>query len=167
MKYLEVGKIIATHAIKGEVKVSLSTSFADERFKKGNVLYVYKDKKYEKIVIDSYRMHKGLALISFNGINNINNVLDYVDKTIYVDKVTLPELEEGHYYYDDLIGLKVYDKEELVGDVVDLLDVPQGSILVIKTLKGKESLVPYVKEFIKEVDLNNKKIVIESIEGLI
>ena len=48
MKYLEVGKIIATHAIKGEVKVSLSTSFADERFKKGNVLYVYKDKKYEK-----------------------------------------------------------------------------------------------------------------------
>lgn len=167
MKYLEVGKIITTHGIKGEVKVSLSTSFPYERFKKGNVLYINDNNKYIPITIDTFRIHKGLGLVSFNGITNINDCLGYVGKTIYVDKETLDELEEDNFYFDDLIGLIAYtDNLEKIGEVTDILDVPQGAILIINNGK-KEVLVPFVDEFIKEVLLDENKIIITPIEGLL
>ena len=166
MKYLEVGKIVAPHAIKGEVKVLITTSLPDVRFKRGNTLYVLFDKEYKEIKIDTFRMHKGMALISFNGITNINDVLEYVDKTIYVDKEALNALDDDNYYYDDLIGLSAYNEETLIGEVIDVMEVPQGAILVIKN-GDKESLVPFVDEFIDSVDLENGKIYINPIEGLL
>lgn len=166
MKYLEVGKIITTHGIKGEVKVSITTSSPLERFKKGNTLYGLFDKEYKEIKIDTYRLHQGFALISFNGITNINDVLDYVGKTIYVNKDDLKELDQDNFYYDDLIGLDAYDNDEKIGEVVDVMEVPQGAILVIKT-KEKEALVPFVSEFIEDVDLKGGKIFINPIEGLL
>ena len=166
MKYLEVGKIITTHGIKGEVKVSITTSSPLERFKKGNTLYGLFDKEYKEIKIDTYRLHQGFALISFNGITNINDVLDYVGKTIYVNKDDLKELDQDNFYYDDLIGLDAYDNDEKIGEVVDVMEVPQGAILVIKT-KEKEALVPFVSEFIEDVDLKEGKIFINPIEGLL
>lgn len=168
MKYLEVGKIIATHGIKGEVKVSLSTSFPYERFEKGNVLYINEANKYIPITINTFRIHKGLGLVTFNNITNINNVLEYVGKNIYVDKETLEELDDDSFYFDDLIGLTAYtENDELIGEVSDILDVPQGAILVIKKENKKEALVPFVEEFIKDVKLNENKIIITPIEGLL
>ena len=166
MKYLEVGKILAPHAIKGEVKVSITTSKPDERFKKGSKLFVQFGKDFKEIIIDTYRVHKGMALISFNKITNINDVLDYVGKTIYVKKDEVDNLGSDEFYFDDLIGLMAYDKDTLIGEVVDVMDVPQGAILVIKTDK-KEVLVPFVSEFIVDVDINNGKILINPIEGLL
>lgn len=168
MKYLEVGKIIATHGIKGEVKVALSTAFPFERFKKGNVLHIKDGSNYLEIKIDTFRIHKELGLISFNNITNINNVLEYVGKYIYVDKETLEKLDENNFYYDDLIGLIAYtDNDEKIGEVIDILEVPQGAILVIEKSDKKEALVPFVEEFIKDVFLDEKKIIITPIEGLL
>lgn len=168
MKYLEVGKIIATHGIRGEVKVSLTTSFPEERFEKGNVLYIGENGKYKKIVIDTFRVHKGLGLVSFNNLTNINDVLDDVGKTIYVDKESLDELGEDDFYFDDLIGLTaITDSNEKIGEVVDIIEVPQGAILVIKKNDKKEALVPFVDEFIGDVDLEEGYIIITPIEGLL
>lgn len=156
-----VGKIVGTHGIKGELKVKSDTSF--DRFKKGNVLYIEKE---EKITINSSRVHKGLHLITINGLTNINDVLMYVNKNIYVPH-DRSELEEGEYYYEDLIGLICYDSnKEEIGEVIDLQEVPQGLILEIRG-KEKTILIPYVDEFIEEIDLDNKKILINEIEGLL
>ena len=156
-----VGKIVGTHGIKGELKVKSDTSF--DRFKKGNVLYIEKE---EKIIINSSRVHKGLHLITINGLTNINDVLMYVNKNIYVPH-DRSELEEGEYYYEDLIGLICYDSnKEEIGEVIDLQEVPQGLILEIRG-KEKTILIPYVDEFIEEIDLDNKKILINEIEGLL
>lgn len=156
-----VGKIVGTHGIKGELKVKSDTSF--NRFKKGNVLYIEKE---EKIIINSSRVHKGLHLITINGLTNINDVLMYVNKNIYVPH-DRSELEEGEYYYEDLIGLICYDSnKEEIGEVIDLQEVPQGLILEIRG-KEKTILIPYVDEFIEEIDLDNKKILINEIEGLL
>ncbi len=93
-----------------------------------------------------------MGLISFNNITNINNVLEYVGKYIYVDKETLEKLDENNFYYDDLIGLIAYtDNDEKIGEVIDILEVPQGAILVIEKSDKKEALVPFVEEFIKDV----------------
>lgn len=168
MKYLEVGKIVATHGIRGEVKVSLTTSFPEERFEKGNVLYIGENDQYKKIIIDTFRVHKGLGLVSFNKLTNINDVLDYVGKTIYVDKESLEELGEDDFYFDDLIGLTaITNNDEKIGEVVDILEVPQGAILVIKKDDKEEALVPFVDEFISDVDLEEGYIIITPIEGLL
>lgn len=168
MDYLIVGKIVGTHGIKGEVKVKSETSFKEERFKKGSNLYVKENEKMKKIVINSHREHKGLDLITFNNFNNINDVLSFIGLTIYVSKNDLHELDDDEFYYDDLIGLMAFDDEgTIIGSVTDINDVPQGAILVITKENGKRALVPFVDEFIKDVDLKDGKIIIKPIEGLL
>ena len=156
-----VGKIVGTHGIKGELKVKSDTSF--DRFKKGNKLYI---EKQEEITINSHRQHKGMELITINNLTNINDVLCYVGKDLYVPH-NREELEEGEFYYEDLIGLDCYDsKDNLIGTVIDLQEVPQGLILEIKS-KTKTILVPFVDEFIVDIDLDNNKLSINEIEGLL
>lgn len=169
MKCLEVGKIVTTHGIKGEVKVSITTDNLN-RFNVGNKLLIKLDKEYKEITISSFRMHKNMALISFDNITNINDVLQYVGLFLYVDRDMLDDLEKGEYYYDDLIGLDVYDKSlesGKIGTVVDVIEVPQGEILRIKLTNGKKALVPYVDEYIKEIDVDNNIMIISSVEGLL
>ena len=156
-----VGKIVGTHGIKGELKVKSDTSF--DRFKKGNKLYIEKE---EEITINSHRQHKGMELITINNLTNINDVLCYVGKDLYVPH-NREELEDGEFYYEDLIGLDCYDsKDNLIGTVVDLQEVPQGLILEIKS-SVKTILVPFVDEFIVDIDLDNNKLSINEIEGLL
>lgn len=159
-----VGNIVSTHGIKGEVKVLNESSF--NRFVVGNILFVKKDNRFIKIKIDSVRKHKNFILITFNNIDNINDCLDYINKEIYTDAID--ELEEGKYYYDDLIGSMVIDmKNEKIGVVKDIIEVPQGELLEILKNDNKVVTIPYVKAFIKEVDINTKMIKIDPIEGLL
>lgn len=162
MKYLEVGKIVTTHGIKGEVKVQVITDNIS-RFEKGNCLYIGENK--EKIIVDSYRIQKNMVLLAFNGITNINDVLKYIDKMLYVDVDEIRDDEE--IYYDDLIDCVVKVDEEEIGTVIDVIEVPQGEILKIQKNNGKIALVPYVDEFIIDVDIENKVILIDPIEGLL
>lgn len=156
-----VGKIVGTHGIKGELKVKSDTSF--DRFKKGSKLYI--DKK-EEIIINTHRQHKGMELITINNLNNINDVLCYVGKEIYVPH-DRDELDEGEFYYEDLIGLECYDsKNNLIGTIIDLQEVPQGIILEIKGEK-KNILIPFVDEFVRDINLEENKIMINEIEGLL
>lgn len=168
MKYLEVGKIVSTHGIKGEVKVKSSTNFSDERYQIGNKLYIEFQNEMVEIIINSHRVHQGMDLITFNDIININDCLKYVGCTIYVDKDTLEELDEDEFYVDDLIGMNAcLENEELIGEIVDVNEVPQGEILVIKKADGNMSMVPFVKEFIKDVLIEENKVIITPIEGLL
>ena len=156
-----VGKIVGTHGIKGELKVKSDTSF--NRFEKGNKLYI---DKTQKITINSHRQHKGMELITINGLTNINDVLCFVGKELYVPH-DRDELEEGEFYYEDLIGLDCYDsKYNYIGPIIDLQEVPQGLILEIKG-KEKTILVPFVEAFIDGIDLEENKLYINEIEGLL
>ncbi len=155
-----VGKIIGTHGIKGELKIKSDTSF--ERFKVGNKLYI---EKHIPITINSVRVHKGMVLITINNLQNINDVLEYVNKEIYVPH-NRSELKKGEYYYEDLIGLQCFNQNNVnIGKVNDLIEVPQGLILeIIKD--GQTFMVPYVKAFVKEINIQEQKIYIQEIEGL-
>lgn len=161
MRLLECAKILTTHGIKGEVKIKIETDDIS-RFNKGNILYIENEKT--PITIDNFRPFKNMGLLMFNNINNINDVLQYVGKSIYVD---VDKDDDDSIYLDDLIGLKVIDKGNEIGEVVDILEVPQGQIIIIKHQSGKTSLVPNVDEFVKEINLEDNTLIIESIEGLL
>ena len=160
-----VGKIIGTHGIKGELKVKSDTSF--DRFTVGNVLYIkLDDHDYKKIVINSHRIHQGCDLITFNNMFDINLVEGFVGKEVYV-KEHNREKDNAKVYYEDLIGCKAINEDGIeLGEVKDLIEVPNGVLLEIINEK-KRALVPYVKELVPIVDIENKVVTIHEIEGLI
>ncbi len=165
MEYFLTGKIVGTHGINGELKVINQSNL--NRFFVGSVLYVLKDNKYIKIEIDNVRYHKNFVLIQVNKKTNINDVLEFVGCDIY-KKGHEEKLEEGKYYYDELIGLNVYNQDNKeIGKVNDIVEITNGILLEIKQLNSKISLVPYVDAFIKEIDLEKQILIIEEIEGLL
>lgn len=163
MKYLEVGVIVTTHGIKGEVKVKIITDDIS-RFDVGETLFL--GAKRQKIIINSSRMHQNMMLITFNNLDNINDVLDYVGMKLYCD-IDLYERSEDEYYYDDLIDCQILVDKQVVGIVNDIMEVPQGIILMITKDNGEEKLIPFVDEFIGEVNLKAKTIEVFPIEGLL
>ncbi|MDD3923599.1 MAG: ribosome maturation factor RimM [Erysipelotrichaceae bacterium] len=164
MELVRVGKIINTFGIKGEVKVHIITDFPDQRFQSGNRLYLNDSQGIRSLVIENVRYHKDNALILFEDINDINQVLNLKGLDLFVDKDQIQELDNGHYS-NDLIGLNVYEGDEMIGEVIDVEFYPAHSILKVKT-KDKLIRIPYVDAFIKDVDIKQKKVLVELIEGL-
>jgi 16S rRNA processing protein RimM len=166
MKYIEIGKIVGTHGIKGELKIISDSDFRSERFQKGNTIFLSFEKSMMAVQITSSRAHKNYDLITINGLFDINYVEKYVGCSVHIDKENLEKLDEGEYYFDDLIGKTVQTVDgETVGIVKDILDLPQGEILVVTKPNKKEIMIPFVDEFIQSV--SDDVIVITPIEGLI
>ncbi len=157
----EIGKIVNTHGIKGEVKVKSNSDF--DRFKENKKVYtILKDQKIE-LKITSVREASDHLIIGFDQFDNINQVLHLKGAVLFTDEK--PKLKKDEYHYQDLIDKWVYNQQGVcVGKVTDLLEVPQGHLLEILK-EDKKSLVPFVSAFIKSVD--DEKIIIEEIEGLL
>lgn len=162
MGKIEVGKIIGTFGIKGELKVKSESDFIAERFRKGQELLLAQGKMLP-IRITSSRLHKGQVLITINNLDNINLVLPYVGSTLYARKDAPVVLESNEYHVDTLIGCDVYTtKGDYLGKVKDILILPGRSVLEV--IETKRVLIPFAKEFVKEI--KDGRIVIEEIEGM-
>lgn len=161
MEYLYLGKFVNTHGIKGEIRILSDFNHKSDVFKKGNFLYIGNEK--EKQVINTYRVHKNYDMVTFNGINDINDVLRFKGKSVYINR---EEFNFEGIIYDDLIGLQVYDKDKLIGEVVDIMKSSAHPLLVIEN-NGKQNFIPFIDEFILNVDEKNKRIDVLLIEGLI
>lgn len=161
MNYIYIGDIVNTHGIKGELKIISHFKYKNNVFIKGTPIYIGKNK--EKQVINSYRKHKIFDMITLLGFNDINEVLKYKGEPVYIDK---NEIKIDGILNEDLIDMDVYNDESFIGKVTDILNNGVYDILVIEKENNK-NLVPNINEFIKKIDLENKKIQINMIEGLI
>lgn len=151
-----IGDLVNTHGIKGEVRIISDFKYKDIVFKCGNYLYINND----KLKINSYRIHKGYDMVTFDGIKDINDVLKYKGKSVYINEC---EFAFPDVLVEKLIGYEVYDKEKL-GIVKDVLVTKAHEILVVENEK-ETFQVPYVKAFIREI--KDGKIYINMIEGLL
>ncbi|QVK18946.1 ribosome maturation factor RimM [Mycoplasmatota bacterium] len=166
-EYYVIGTIVSTHALKGEVKIYSTTDFRVERYQVGNTLYIKKDNQMIEVIIKSYRPHKDYELVSFENYNDINTVLPLVKCKIYVGGDNVQSLDEDEYYYRELFNCSVYHEDQLIGKVVDVVNYGASDILIIQDEKNKEVMIPFVNDFILEVDTEKRKIQIEVIEGLL
>lgn len=173
MEYISVGKILNFHGIQGEAKVGFSKN-QQEFLKSLRVVYIQKDSAqkssdYTKLEVISVRFNKTFALIKFKGINSINDLMLYKGCLLFVEQSTIREnLGEDEFLIDELTGLDVFDlKGEKIGVVVGVSNNGANDMLSIKSKTTKISLVPFVKALVPEVDIKNKKIVLNNIEGLI
>ena len=152
MEYMNVGKIVNTHGIKGEVRIK--SAFSDKSiFNVGNILYVDND----ELEITSYRVHKDYDMVTFKGINDINDVLKYKGKDVLVKRDSI-----NNFIIEDLIGYEVYGKS-YIGKVDRLISNIKYVILVL----DNGTMIPYIDEFILNIDNDNKRVTIKEIEGLI
>lgn len=164
MEYIAVGKIINTFGIKGEVKVYPYTDDI-ERFSELKTVFIGKNKF--KVEIENVKYHKGFAIIKFIGFNNINEVLLYKDDLIYIIEKDLKVLPDNHYFIFDLMDCEVIDiSGKKLGYLTNVLQYASNDVYAVKN-KNKEFLIPAVKEFIKEVNIEEKRIIVRTIEGMI
>ncbi|MGX6441968.1 ribosome maturation factor RimM [Neobacillus sp. K501] len=169
-KWFNVGKIVNTHGIRGEVRVISRTDFPEERYKIGNVLYLFMPKATVPIelTVKTHRSHKNFDLLTFEGFENINEVEKFRDGILKVPESQLGDLNEGEYYYHEIIGCKVETIEGVeIGTVSEILSPGANDVWVIKGKGGKEILIPYIDEVVKKVDVKGKLILIEPMEGLL
>lgn len=161
-EYIYIGKIVNTHGLKGEVRILSDFEKKDKVFIPGMTIYI--GRKKEKEIINSYRHHKVFEMITMKGYSDINEIIRYKGLYVYVKKEDL-NLSDSEYLDSDLINMNVYINNEIVGTITDIRDSGNNKFLVIKT-KEKQVFVPMQKEFIKEVNLKDKIIIIEPIKGM-
>lgn len=161
-----VGVIANTHGIRGEVKV-FPTTDDPKRFEW--LKEVLLDTGTEKIPlkISSVRFFKNLVIVKFKGINNINEIEKYKGKDLYVTRENAVPLEEGEYYIADIIGASVETEEgEPFGELKDVLETGANLVYVVEH-EGKEVLLPAIPDCVKEVDTEDKKVVVHIMRGLL
>lgn len=161
MEYINIGKIVTTHGIKGELKIISNFEYKKEAFKVGNNIYIGKEKIEE--VIQSYRVHKNYDMVTFKGYNNINQVLKYKNNQVFMNK---EDLKKVGYLDTDYIGLEVYMNDKMIGRIKNVIKIPNNSLFEVEN-DEKEFYIPNNKDLIEKIDIENKKIFIKYIEGLI
>ncbi|MBE6160281.1 MAG: 16S rRNA processing protein RimM [Lactobacillales bacterium] len=160
MDFIYVGEIVNTHGIKGEVRIISEFKYKKEVFKKGFKIYIDKEKE---MTINTYRVHKMYDMVTFEDINDINDVIEYKGLNVYINR---EDLKIDGILDEDIIGLNAYSIDKEIGVVTEILKSKAHDILVVEK-NNIRSLIPYINEFVEEIDLENKKIYIKEIEGLI
>lgn len=166
--YFKVGTIVNTHGIRGEVKILAITDFADERFKKGAKLQVETKDGFVPFEVKSSRLHKNMWLVLFEGVNNINDIEKYKTHDVYVHGDARETLGDNEYYYDEIIDSRVFDLDgNDIGVVSEVMTTGANDVWVVQRPGQKDALIPMIDDVVKNVDVDNKRITIDALEGLL
>lgn len=161
--YVEIGKVVNTFGIKGELKIVSESDFVDYRYAVGKTIYLKMRSVVKEVRVSSYRIHKGNILITIDNLLDINEVEKYIGAIVLADKSDVPPLEDGEFYIDDVVGLDAYDENgKKIGKVSDVIIIPYNDLLEIELLDGKKELIPYVDEYV--LDILEDKIIVKLLE---
>ena len=164
---LEIGQIVNTFGIKGFVKIY---PYVDDirRFDDLEVVYISQKKQDSLMKIEEVKYKKNMVLVKFKGIETVEEAEKLRNAYVKIDRKDAIKLEEGQYFIADLLGLDVFlDTGEKLGILDDIFNNGSTDIYVVKNELGKQFLLPYIDEVIKNIDLENEKITVHIIDGLI
>ena len=166
-KRLEIGQIVNTFGIKGFVKIYPYVNEL-QRFDDLKTVYIKNKKQEKEYEIEEVKYQKNMVLIKFKGIETIEQAEDLRNSYVEIDRKDAIALEEGEYFIADLLGADVYlETGEKLGVLEDIYNTGSRDIYVVKNELGKQYLLPYIDEVIKKIDVENSKITVHLIEGLI
>lgn len=164
---LEIGQIVNTFGIKGEVKVKPFTDDIKrfDKLKKINIEQKNSKKEYE---IENIKYHKDMVILKLKGIDQIEQAELLRNSYLKIDRNEEEPLEENTYYIVDLLGLSVYTEEGiLLGILDDIYNTGSNDIYVVKDSLGRQTLLPAIQDVIKEIDIENQKIIVHVMKGLL
>ena len=165
--FISIGKILNFHGVKGEAKFGY-TKGKEDFLEQLSEVFVQVNGEYKPLIIEDLRFTPKCGLIKFEGINSLNEIMEYKGALVFVDESNARELlEEDEFLIDELVGLDVYDGEIKVGAVVGVSNNGASDLLSVKTQSKKICLVPFVKAIVLSVDIKARKIQINNLEGLL
>ena len=163
---LQIGVITTTHGVRGEVKV-FPTTDDPMRFKKLKQVILDTGKEQIELEVAGARFFKNLVILKFKGIDNINDVEQYRQKSLYVTRENAVPLGENEYFIADLIGLKVVsDEGEELGDLSDVLQTGANDVYVVSKENTPDLLVPAIRDCIRQVDIESGTMQVHLLAGL-
>ena len=162
---ITIGRLVGFHGVRGEVKVLSDSDFTAERFQPGQTVHI----RNKDLMIERYRTHKNFHLLTFEGITNIKEVEDLKDEDVLQDAESVElTLEEGEFHFSEIIGLTVFtaDNKQL-GKVTDIFQTGANDVWAVRDENNKEYMIPYIEDVVTDIDLENGKITITPMEGLL
>lgn len=164
-EFFVIGQIVNTQGHKGEVRVLPLTDFP-ERYGDLDRIFLDLPQGLKEIEIESVRYHKQFVILKLVGCENMDQAEALKNVYIKIQPEQAVNLPEGHYFIRDIIGLEVFTLGgKLLGKIQDVLQITSNDVYVVKNGE-KEILIPAIKEIVKEIDLENKKMLIDPLEGL-
>ena len=161
-EFITIGKILAPWNTKGKLKVEVETDFP-QRFTPSAKVYINR----QPMTIDSAHWHRGKAIIKLKTIDNIEGAEELVGQMIEIHHSQLQPLPEGQYYHFQLIGLEVWTTQgELLGEITHILTMSSNDNYIVSGHKG-EVIIPAIEDVIKSIDLEQGRLLIEPIPGLL
>ncbi len=165
-EYFEVGQIVNTFGIKGQLKVKPFTDDM-ERFEELKTVYICKKNEMKKVEIEDVKYNKQCILLKVKGIEDLTEAEKYKGLFLKIDRKDAKKLPKDTYFIADILGLEVYtDEGELLGKVDDIFPTGANDVYVVKNELGKQILLPSIPEVLKEIDLEKGKVIVHLIEGL-
>lgn len=165
MEYIELGQIVNTHGLRGSVKVNVFSENLENIKKYKNIYLKNKDNEYIEYRVLDIKFTNNQAIVTFEEITNKDEANSYRNKYLYIKKEDLEELDDDTYYLIDLIGLNAYEiiknEEKLLGELIEVNQNAPTDIYVIKKTDNKNLMIPAIKEYIKKIDILNKKIIVD------
>lgn len=164
---ISIGRIVGTHGYKGSVKVASLTDFP-QRFKELKKVIVSHGKKQIEMDVESSGQYKGMILMKIKGIESKEEAQLYHNALLCIPEEEIYPLPEGYYYHFQLVGLAVYDMEKgYLGVLKEVLETGANDVYVVKSEQYGEILIPALKQVVLEVDLNEKKMQVKLLDGLL
>lgn len=166
-EYLEIGQIVNTTGLKGFVKIM---PFTDDitRFDKLKSLYLVKGKDLLEKEIQEVRYHKNMVILKLKGIDTVEQAETLRGLYLKIQRKDAVKLPKDSYFVVDLLGLDVYSIQgQHLGKVEDIFPTGSNDVYVIRNKEGKQILIPAIKSVIKNIDIQNKKIEVDLIKGLV
>ena len=162
-QYLEVGKIVGTHGVRGEMRVECWANSPDflRKFKK---LYLDEGQKALSVTC---RPHKNIALVTVKGVDSIEKADLYKGKILYIDRADV-KLEKGEHFVQDIIGLRVtdVDTDKVYGTVNDVLKTGSNDVYEMRGEDQKLYYIPVIPDIIDRLDFDNGAVYIRPMKGL-
>lgn len=160
MELIEVGQIVNTHGIRGEIKLNPWTDNLYDLTE----LDVFYDQNGKVLNVENSKVHKNVVIIKFREITTMNDAEKLKGKVLFTEKTPLPE---GRFYIKDLIGLKAFENDTELGTLTDVFNTGANDIYEIKTNDGKNIYIPVIDGVVGDVDLENRKIFVTIPLGLL
>ena len=164
MQSVLVGKISNVHGIKGEVKVYPYTDDMDT-FSKRKEFYIDSilSTKYK---VTRCRIQKDMLIMKLDGIDSVDDALKLKGKDLYIDKSSLKSLDNDTYYVEDIIGMQVVCDGNVIGEITYVFNTGANDVYEVKIQDGRKIYLPAIHQVIKKVDLSEKKMYVQIMEGL-
>jgi 16S rRNA processing protein RimM len=153
--FLLVGKLLRTHGLHGEYVLHLETDFP-ERIKPRKMLYC--GDAHDQLTVSKLRSHDKYFIIGFKGIESVDDARRYINQFLYVKTDEIESLPEGHFYFHDLIGMDVFEKEIKIGTVSEMLETGANDVMVVLSAEGKEILLPVIESVILSIDSKTRRV---------